>query len=71
MFANRVVSLQCGSEVLSGKVFDHRILDIKHCVHHQQQSSEMQLEILTSLCNIIGIEIRYRVKLISEQIFKR
>lgn len=69
----RVVQPQCSYDILSGEIFEHRILGIKCLVHHKQHSSfsEMQLEILSLTLNIRGLETRYRMKLISEQIFKR
>lgn len=68
-----VVQPQCSSDALSGDIFEDRILDIKCLEHYQQYSSlsEMQIEILSFTLSITGVEIRYRMKLISEQIFKR
>lgn len=66
-----VVQPQCSADILTGEIYDHRILYIKCLEHHQQYSSlsEMQLEILSFTLNIISIEIRCRMKLISECIF--
>lgn len=52
-----IVQPQWSSDVLSGEILEHRILDIKCLEHYQQHSSfsEMQLEILSFTLNIISI----------------